>query len=83
MTTVRRTLNPDDDAGYLSIVEFLNNSTAGNAIITNEGSDYYLYEGITTFHDTSNAGAGRFTANGSFTDFYGSGSVQFFDTAKF
>ena len=71
-----------NNPGYLSITQFLNNSTAGNATITNEGSDYYLYEGITTFHDSSNAGDGFFTANGSFTDFYGSGSVQFFDSAS-
>jgi len=71
-----------NNPGYGSAVIFNGNSTAGNATITNEGSDYYLYAGVTAFLDTSTAADGLFIANGALTNYYGYGLVRFWDSSK-
>lgn len=71
-----------NNPGYGSAVIFNGNSTAGTATITNEGSDYYLYAGVTAFVDTSTAANGLLIANGSLTSYYGYALVRFWDSSK-
>jgi autotransporter-associated beta strand protein len=70
--------------GILSLVQFMNNSTAGNATITHQGSDYYVYAAATLFRNTSSAGNGYFIAEGALPSHQqldgNPGSVAFFDT---
>jgi autotransporter-associated beta strand protein len=73
-----------DDATFTNTdgIWFWDNSTAGSAMITNEGGSYSNDGGATTFHNDSTAGDGTFIANGAHTDYFGNGGVFFYDTAK-